>query len=488
VIGIVAESPQAEVPVTSDPSSFREKTDVWRPLQIDSSSSDGNGYLTVAARLRFGVTLATANAELELATQQFRRNIPGMAQHSFFAVRTMKTVLDRTVRNELLILWVAVGFVLLIACSNVASLSLSRSADRRREFSIRAAVGAGRRRLIRQLLTESVILSLAGGALGIMLGFAGIRGILALDSAHIPRVGQFGSMVSVDWRVLLFTVALSVTTGILFGLLPAFHGSSTDLNEMLKQSAGNSSAGFWKQNARSLLVAAEIAIALVLLIGTAQMIRGFMAVRFANPGFDPRNVLTMRMSLTSTRFGSTAGLSQLAETSVARLSSLPGVLSAAATCCVPLDSVDDYLIGDVIIAGRLLNGRSHGSVNVTTVTPGYFDVLRIPLLQGRALAAGDKHASEPVVVVSEALAHKFWPNGLKDDPLDAQLTFPDFPENHWRIVGIVGDIHAAGLETKAPPIVYFPMAQTPDELTEYIVRSPIGWLVRTREDSRGIRS
>lgn len=488
VIGIMAEGPQAEVPVTSDPSSFQQKTQVWRPLQIDSTSTDGNGYLTVAARLRSGVALAAANAELERATQQFRRNIPGMAQHSVFAVRSMQTVLDHTVGSQLSILSVSVGFVLLIACLNVASLSLSRSLDRRREISIRAAIGAGRSRLIRQLLTESVILSVAGGAFGVMVGFAGIRGLLALDSTHIPRIGQYGSMVTADWRVLLFTATLSVITGILFGLLPAFHGSSTDLNEILKQGAGRSSAGFWKQNARSLFVVAEIAIALVLLIGTAQMIRGFVAVRFANPGFDPRNVLAMRMSLTGTRFENTTGLSHLADASVSRLSGLPGVLSAAATCCVPLDSVDDYLIGDVIIAGRSLNGRSHGSVNVTTVTPGYFGVLKIPLLQGRTLAVSDNHDSEPVVVISQAFAHKFWANGLKSAPLDARLIFPDAPKNRWRIVGVVADIHAAGLENTAPPIVYFSMAQAPEELAEYIVRSPIGWLIRTREDSRGIRS
>ena len=351
-------------------------------------------------------------------------------------------------------------------------------------------MGASRGRIIRQLLSESVILSIVGGALGVMLGLAGIRGLLALNSIRIPRIGEYGVGVTADWRVLLFTVVLSVSTGILFRFVArVFKDPSSHINEMLKESAGRSSEGFRRNSARSLLVVAEIAIALVLLIGTAQMIRSFVAERFTNPGFDADKVLAMRISLTGTRFQSTAGLSRLADNSVSRLSTLPGVLAAASTCCVPLDSQNDYLIGDVVIAGRPLDGRSHGSVNITTATPSYFGVLKIPLLEGRGLTGHDNRASEPVVVVSRAFARKFWPDGrVEGEPLKAHLVFPDAPEHRWRIIGIADDIHAAGLGSKVPPIVYFSMAQTPDELTEYIVRSPIGWLVRTREDSRAIRS
>lgn len=489
VIGIMSTSAEPEAPGTYDPSSFRQTIDVWKPSQIDPSSNDLSGYLTVAARLRSGVSLTAANAELELATRMFRRQFSRAAQHLLFKVQRMQDVIDNDVHNQLSILCVAVFFVLLVACSNVASLSVSRATDRTREMSIRAAIGAGRSRLVRQLLTESVILSLAGGAFGILLGLAGIRILLALDSIKIPRVGEHGDGVGVDWRVLLFTVVLSIGTGIFFGLLPALQASSANINELLKESAGRLGMRLWRSSVRSVLVTTEVATAVVLLIGTVHMIRGFITVRFSNPGFDADNIIAMRISLTGARYRSTAGVFGLVENGVSRLQLLPGVVAAASTCCVPLDSIDDHLVGDVIIAGRPLNGSSHGPVNVTTVSPRYFGVLKIPLLRGRSFTFHDISASAPVVVVSRAFVRKFWPqdHGI-DDSLKAQLVFPDAPKNHWQVVGVVGDIHADGLSQKPPPIAYFSMAQTPDDLTEYIVRSPIAWLVRTREDSRAMRA
>ena len=209
-------------------------------------------------------------------------------------------------RKSLLVLLGAVGLVLLIACANVANLLLVRATGRKREFAIRAALGAGRARIVRQLLTESVLLSVTGGALGLALGFAGVRALLAVSPAGLPRIGENGAAVGVDWRVLGFTLAVSLLTGILFGLFPAFSASRTDLNSSLKESSNRAGTGFRQGKARSLLVISEVSLALVLLVGAALLIRTFIALRAVDPGFDAHNVLTMEMSLTGDRYEKTA--------------------------------------------------------------------------------------------------------------------------------------------------------------------------------------
>lgn len=490
VIGIMSRPFETQAPLASGPASFNQVVDVWKPFQIDPASNDENGFLTVAARLRPGVSLTAANAALEVATRNFRRQFPRMSSTSTFTVWPIKTIIRSHVHNQLSILSVAVGFVLLIACLNVASLSLARATDRKREIGIRAAIGANRNRLVRQMLTESVILSTAGGVLGVALGLAGIRLLLTANSFNIPRVGQYGSQITADWRVLLFSLVVSIGSGILFGLLPALDGSSGAVSKILKESTRLSGGGLRANKARSLLVITEIAIALILLIGTTHMIRGFIAVRFSNPGFDPKNVLSMRISLTGSRFQSTEEASGVAENALSRLNVLPGVLAAASTCCVPLDSDNDHLISEAVIANRPSSDTSHAMVNVTTVSPGYFRVLKIPLLDGRLFTPKDNRASEPVVIVSQAFLHRFWRRTrITDDRFQTQLLFPDAPGHRWRIVGVVGDLHAEGLSNEAPPIVYFAMAQSPEELTQYVVNSnPIGWIVRVREDSRAMRA
>ncbi len=215
-----------------------------------------------------------------------------------FRVQPLQDAIVGGVRNSLLILLGAVSFVLLIACANVANLLLARATGRKREIAIRAAVGAGRGRIVRQLLTESVVLSLAGGVLGVAAGYAGIRALLSLSPGNIPRIGLGGANVSLDWRVLGFTLALSILTGILFGLVPALQSSRADLSSTLKESSNRSGRGLRHNKTRALLVTIEMALALVLLIGAALLIRTFIAIRQVNPGFDAHNVLTMRLSLT----------------------------------------------------------------------------------------------------------------------------------------------------------------------------------------------
>jgi len=266
---------------------------------------------------------------MKVAAEQFNRKFAAAAgaqlgpQGSFTAEPLRDTIVG-DVRKALLVLLGAVSLVLLIACANVANLLLARATIRRREIAIRAAIGAGRGRLIRQLLTESVLLSLAGGLLGLGLGYFGVRGLLSINPGNIPRIGEQGSGITLDLRVLVFTLGVSVFTGVLFGLIPAFNASRTDLNATLKESGLRAGSGLRQNKARSILVVTEMALALVLLVGAALLIRTFGALRSVDPGFDARNVLTMQMSLTGTRFNKAAGVNQLVREVQRHVESLPG--------------------------------------------------------------------------------------------------------------------------------------------------------------------
>ena len=261
-------------------------------------------------------------------------------------------------RKSLLVLLGAVSLVLLIACANVANLLLVRATGRKREFAIRSALGAGRGRIVRQLLTESVLLSVAGGLLGMLLGFAGVRALLAISPAGLPRIGENGSAVGVDLRVLGFTLVVSLLTGIIFGLFPALTVSRTDLNSALKESSNRAGTSFRQGKARSLLVVSEVSLALVLLIGSALLIRTFLALHGVGPGFDSHNVLTLEMSLNGERYQKTAGVAQLVRDGRNRLNALPGVEAAAAAYWLPIQ-VDDGLPFQII--GRPVEKSKFGS-------------------------------------------------------------------------------------------------------------------------------
>jgi putative ABC transport system permease protein len=272
-----------------------------------------------------------------------------------------------------------VGFVLLIACANVANLLLVRATARKREVAIRAALGASRARLVLQVLTESVVLSLAGGALGLLLGMIGIRGLLAVNTAGLPRIGEGGAAVGLDWRVLLFTVCVSVLTGLLFGLGPALRTSRTDLTTALKESAGRGGSG--QDRTRSVLVVAEVALAMTLLIGSALLIRTSVALAHVDPGFDAGNVLTMRTSLDGPRVQTSEGVERVILAAADQIAAIPGVASATGTCCVPLEG--GYGLPFLIVGRPTEDGPFHGGGRWLTASPGYFDVFRIPVKQGR---------------------------------------------------------------------------------------------------------
>jgi predicted permease len=387
------------------------------------------------------------------------------------------------VKSSLLVLVAAVAFVLLIACANVANLLLVRATTRRREIAIRAAVGAGRGRIMRQLLTESVLLSLAGGVLGLFLGFAAVRALLAVSPANLPRIGESGAAVNLDWRVLLFTAAVALLTGILFGMIPAFQASRADLSSTLKESGGRTGTGFRQNKARSILVISEVCMAIILLISAALLIRTFLALRTVNPGFDPHHILTMQMSLTGRRFEKSSGVAQMVRTSVERLESMPGVLSAGTTCCMPLEG--GFGLPFDVVGRPAGNGPHHGGGGWTSISPRYFDVFRIPIVRGRYFSIRDDATSAPVVIINQAMAKEYWP---KSNPLNDRIVIgkgvgPEFDEPPRQIVGVVGDIRDGGLNRDPRPNMYIPVAQVPDGMTALNNRiGPIIWIVRTEGD------
>ncbi len=468
---------------------FGDTPDVWTPFQLDPNATDQGHYFIVAGRLRPGVSLEQAQAVLEGSTEFYRERFPEvLPDGAVFGAVPIREELVRNARGLLLVLLGAVGLVLLIACANVANLQLVRALGRKREIALRTAIGAGRGRIVRQLLTESLVLAVVGGALGLALGVAGIRALLSVSTVGLPRLGADGVAVAADWRVMLFALAVSLGTGVLFGLIPALQGSRTDVGATLKEGGGRTGAGFRQNRTRSVLVAGEVALALVLLVGSALLIRTSVALSRVDPGFDATNVLTMRTSLTGPRFATGTGVGQALREAVDRLRALPGVEHAAATCCVPLEGGFGL---PFVISGRALDdGPFHGGGGWTTVSDGFFEVFRIPTRRGRVFTDRDGSSTPPVVVINETMADRFWP---EDDPLAARITigrgvmqeFADEPER--QIVGIVADVRDGGLNADPQPRMYVPHAQLPDAVSALSLQiAPMGWIVRTRTAPRAL--
>lgn len=468
VVGVLGRS------FVTDPSA-----ELWVPFQIDPNSIDLGHHFTVAGRLKPGVTLAQANAELELAADAYRRRYPSaVGPKDGFEVEPLRDSIVSDARKSLLVLLGAVSFVLLIACANVANLLLVRAAGRKREFAVRAAMGASRVRIMRQLLTESLVLALSGGVLGLALGFIGVRALLAVGPAVLPRVGAHGADVGIDWRVLAFTLGVSLITGIFFGIFPAIGAARPDLNAALKEGGSQSDSGLRQGKVRSLLVVSEVSLALVLLIGAALLIRTYIALRAVNPGFDTHDVLTLEMSLTGDRFMKTAGVAQVSRDGRERLDAIPGVEDSAFSCCLPLDTAAGIRFK---IVGRPTGKSSWTDVaRWMSASPGYFSVFRIPILRGRAFTEQDNGSAPGVVIINEAFAKQYWP---KQDPLGQQIQTGEVEATRRQIVGIVADVRDEGLNRNPYPLMIVPTAQVPNALTALIANVlPSVWVVRTHSD------
>jgi predicted permease len=463
-------------------------SDIYMPLQIDPNTDDEGNYLTVVARLTPGVTLAQAKERLQAFAQNNRAKYPNtIGKQGGFTLRALREALVGEVRPLLAVLLSAVGLVLLIGCANAASLLLVRTASRRREIAVRAAVGGSRCRIVRQLLTESVVLSLAGGALGLALGYAGMRALLAVNTAGLPLVGPEGSAVNVDWRVMSFALALSLSTGLLFGAIPALQGSRTDLNSLLNDRSGRLAIS-WRWNpSRAALVASEAALAVILLVGSALLLRSFLALYRLDRGFQTKNVVTMQTWLGGARYLRAEAAAEAIGAGLDRVQSLPGVAAAAVTCCLPLE-------GGYGLPFEIVGRESPATLDIggswSVVSPGYFDVFKIPLKRGRVFTGRDDAKAAPVVMISERMAKEYWTGR---DPLQDQIvigrgfTMKEFKNERPRqIIGIVGDVRNAGVnpDPTLDLVMYVPQAQVSDAENAFLARNrPMAWAIRTRRQT-----
>jgi putative ABC transport system permease protein len=475
VVGVLAARFRSEPPA-----------DVYIPLQADPNSTNQGHYLAVAGHLKPGVTLAQARAEMKVLGDQFRRANPKWMDDTEHAgVFGMQDIAVRDIRPTLLILLGAVALVLLIACANVANLLLARAAGRQREIAIRSAIGAGRGRIVRQLLVESLLLAIAGAVAGCVAGVWGARALVALSPGGLPRADDLaqasllGSLL--DWRLLAFLVGAAMVTGLLFGIAPALHLSRADVSASLKESGGRGASSRLAARTRDALVVVEIALALMLLVGATLLIRTVAGLRDVPPGFDVRNVLTLQTSLAGSKYETTRQVDALTRTMTQRIDALPGVEAAAMAISLPtMDSVDLPFQ----IEGRPLQGNSlfHGDEQWRSVTPEYFKVFGIPLVRGRVFTDRDGTGAALVMLINDAMAKKYWPNA---DPLGQRMTIgkglgPQFDEPAREIVGIVANVREQGLDNDAPPLVYVPVAQATDGITR-LANSvlPPSWAVRT---------
>lgn len=458
--------------------------DLWVPLQLDANTTNDMQF-KAAARLKPGVSLRQAQARLEASTAAFRERVLTAYYKNvrFSAVSFKDAVTGASFRNDprrlLWPLFGAVAFVLLIACANVASLMVVRAGSREREMAVRSALGAGRWRITKQLATEGAILSAVGATLGLIFGFVGIRALLAVNTAGLPRLGKAGTLVGMDWRVIAFAVTLSIVTVILSGVLPALVTSRTDPNAVLRYSSSPSATGFRKNRGRSILIVAEVSLALILLIGATLLIRTTVALNSVNPGFNVHDVVVMHTLLSERRFQTATALRQNSRNALGRVRAIPNVEAAAASCCVPLQNS----WGEVFkIIGRDDGGRPFsGGGDVTISTAGYFKVFQIPVLRGRVFNQRDDSSAPPVIVINRALAERLWPNG--QDPIGQKIRIGGgHNEPSREVIGVVDNVRKARLQI-VRPIMYVPIAQISDAwLGSNLRTDSLAWIVRTKTD------
>jgi putative ABC transport system permease protein len=457
------------------------EADVLTPLAVQLSPTDRANMYVMAGRLRPGATAEQAEADSARVLAQYRREYPHIAEETRnlkMAPIPLQQLWFGDLRPAVLMLAGAVALVLLIACANLANLLLARAAARNKEIAVRTALGAGRLRLVRQLLTESVLLSLAGGAAGLVLAYWAIAGLMRISPGDLPAMAK----VTIDARVLLFTLAVAIGTGLLFGLAPALQAGRFGVAESLKESGRGTSSGVRGNRLRGALVVTEVALSLVLLIGATLLIRSFFLMQQVQPGFDPRNVLTVQMSLSGAKYQTTAGVAEFARQIVRRIEGLPGVESAAMVTNLPMEQGPD-LPFDVEGRRERVEGRDTGNAQYRVITPNFFRALTIPLKSGRFFEERDSAASEPVVIINEALARSYFKssNAIGERITIGRIMGPPFTDRPRQVVGVVGDVRELALNQRIPPTVYVPSTQVPDALTALAGRVlPSSWVVRTR--------
>ena len=440
---------------------FPQNVDLWVPVILPiSRTKRAQHYLGVIARLKPELSLGHAQTELDAIARRMELQHPETNAGLGLRLVPLRTQLTGNIRPALLVLFGATAFVLLIACTNVANLLLGRATVRQAEMSLRLALGASPARLVRQLLTESVLLGLLGGILGVMLAFTATRLLLNHSPNNLPPTNE----IIIDGRVLIFTLALSIFTALIFGLVPALQASKPDLFRTLKVGGSGFATAHGGQRLRLLLVASEMALALVLLIGAGLMIRSFFRLREVNIGLDPLNVLTMNTTLTVDRYPVPRQIAFFRQV-VQRIGALPGVTSVGAVDNLPLGGSDVHSFG--IVGRSAFDPGDEPSGELGVVTPQYFNAIGIPLTKGRYFAEGDGEKSPRVAIINQALAIRYWP---KEDPLGKKITV-DFEREPREIVGVVGNVRLLGLDQQEPLQVYTPHSQVGSAAMFLVVRT-----------------
>ena len=467
---------------------FGRDAELWVPLALRAEQfADGartNEWLNLTARLAPGVTVEQARARARDFAAQLKQRFPDEYPRDWtLAVEPLADRATGRIRPVLLVLLGAVGMVLLIACANVANLLLARGASRAKEIAIRTALGAGRRQLVRQLLTESVLLAVAGGALGLALAWLAVRGIGALNPANLP----FADRIAIDPRVLLFTLALSLVTGLLFGLLPAVHASRTDLHGTLKEGGRSATADRTGRGVRRVLVVAEMALALTLLAGAGLLIKSVARLSAVDTGFRPEKLLTFHVALPQAKYAGDTARAALWDRLVPTLAALPGVQGAGATTVLPFGG--GWSTGSFTVEGHQpAEGQPGPWGDIRIVTPDFLRTLGAPLVRGRHFEARDAIGAPPVAVVDEEMVRRYWPDG---DPIGKRITFDDASDStaQWiTVVGVVGHTKHEGLDADARVQLYLPSAQAAQGGMWVAVRTPGDPLALVPAVRRAVRS
>ncbi|MFL6277888.1 MAG: ABC transporter permease [Blastocatellia bacterium] len=420
----------------------------------------GMHYLRVVGRLKPGVALAQAQADIDAVVARLQQQYN--SNHSVHLVALHEAIIG-DLRPALVVLMVAVGLVLLVACANVANLLLARATARHREMAIRTALGAGRARIVRQLLTESLLLALLGGALGLLLGWWGVDLLVAVSPTETPRLSEIG----IDQTVFLFTLALSIVTGVLFGLAPALQASKANLNEALKE-GGRTADASRRNRVRGLLVIAEVALSLVVLVGAGLLVKSFARVLDVKPGFDSANLLTANLSLPGKKYEKQSQINAFCKQVIERLEALPGVEAVGIANDIPLlgDDTSTYPTTEGREATR---DEDRFLIGQHAVSTGYFKALGIGLLSGREFGATDAADAPPVVIINETAARKLWPG---EDPLGKHLRLGNEKSPWLQVIGVVSDVKHNGLEAEPSLEAYAPFAQMAYPYLSIMLRAP----------------
>jgi putative ABC transport system permease protein len=422
----------------------------WRPIAFNpASATRGGHFLAVIARLAPGITIAQADAEMKTIAERLALQYPANSANESAETLALQELIVGPIRPMLFTLLGAVAVVVLIACANVANLLLVRASVREKEIAIRSALGAGRRRIVMQMLAESLVLALIGGSLGVLLAYLAIGPIQSLGVDSIPRVAE----LALDRTVLLFTLAVSLATGVIFGLVPAWQAARGGLGAVLKE-GGRSSTGSGGRWTRSALLVAEVALSIVLLVGASLLIRSFGKLTSVDPGFAADRVLTFSVALPSTTYPEDHNRVSFYDRLLERLQTLPGVEEAGMVQQLPMRG--GYVLSFAVQGRPPAAPGDELSANHRVVSPGYFSAMGIPLLRGRTLSDRDAEQSPMVAVVDQAFVERHFPN---EDPIGRGIDIGNGTDGFYEIVGVVGDVHHGGLDATAAPTMYVPFRQ-----------------------------